>query len=146
MKTQIDTIRAQIATAKAERAALQSQPRSRQDARAAVTECIEGLAAEARARAERALRRVAAGESPRTAVLAVFGRTDPAINDTSVDAVGLVALLGVEAVAGTLLASLDAVVPEGMSDDARAQRSAALDAEIEQLEPAGRGHLDRVAR
>lgn len=134
MNTQIDYVRSRIAAAKAERAALQSQPRSRHDVRAAVTAVVEEMAADARGRIAWALRRVAAGDSPRDAVNATFGQCGPTTVARAVDAVGLVAFMGQQAVSDALLAPLDDTVPEGVTDSARALRVAEFDADIERWE------------
>lgn len=133
----IESVRAKIAACEAEFTSLENQPRSRSDVREAVVECVAGFAAEAQARADRALRQIANGQSSRAAISAVFGRCGPATTgERAVDGVALVGFLGADTAVSVLLRRLDDVVPEGMSDETRVQRKAELAEERERLERA----------
>jgi hypothetical protein len=93
------------------------------------------LAADATARIDRALHQIASGHSARSALLSVFssGASSP-LGERSVDAVGLIAMFGVDAVAAPLLARVADIVPPGLSDAARRKRLAEIADEVERLE------------
>jgi len=131
MNTIVVQLRTQRAAIRQKRAVVAAQARGREDVRTAAVEAIEGLAADGRSRADRALARIAAGDSPRGAVLGFFGSGA----DRPIDPAALVALLGADTVAAVMLARLDSV-PPGLTAAERASQLAELDAELNQLEHA----------
>lgn len=106
--TKIEQARAALGTCEAKCAVLERYSRSRAAVAAAFSVAVDDLVVRAQGRMDRALLRIADGQSPGAAVRDISGPNGAA------DYVGLVAFAGADAVRTLLASRLEAVVPEGL--------------------------------
>lgn len=119
----IEAVREHIRARHSERAALEDQPRSREEVRQKVAALVAEWRSAALKKHAMHLQLIAGGEHPSVLDFGSEHISGPL----------LVLMLGAESVQQALLAGID-MVPEGSASDERASRCAAIDAELDDLE------------